>query len=148
MIGELDTLWTAAGVIFGFEATAFLWRINREVSIADRGAQTGLWAADYLNIAAMVAIGGGVFVLPILGVGDADLAASWLGLSVVLLAGHAFATAGHYGFFDPSSPRPRRVPNDPQSSVHPFPRQEKVAVYGTVALAVAYIVAAILWGAV
>lgn len=114
--------------------------------MADSNQRSGLWATDYLNAAAMGVNVAGVFLLPILGVGDTNLAEFSLGLSVLLFAGHAAAFVGHYGFFTPSSPRQRREPNSPASESDPFPLQERIAVYLTVLLAATYFVTAVCRG--
>jgi hypothetical protein len=34
---ELGTLWSAAGVIAGFQVAAFTWRITHELYMSDKG---------------------------------------------------------------------------------------------------------------
>ena len=66
-------LWTAAGVLLGFQITSFFWRIGREVAVSDRptengangtGSATFLNSADYVNLIAMIVLVMGVFILP------------------------------------------------------------------------------------
>ena len=45
---QLAHVWTAGAVLLGFQLGAFTWRINREVSMGDKGYVTWLTLADGL----------------------------------------------------------------------------------------------------
>src|SRR4051812_19731422 len=46
---ELGTLWSAAGVIAGFQVAAFTWRITHELYMSDKGEPCGcLWRVGTL----------------------------------------------------------------------------------------------------
>jgi hypothetical protein len=92
-------IWTAAGVLLGFQVTSFIWRIDREVKMGAAGEQTWLVPSDFVNIISMIVTVVGVFVLPILGVANATFLKYALGLAALLFIGHAFARAGHYGLY-------------------------------------------------
>jgi hypothetical protein len=125
----LGDFWPTAGVIAGFQVTAFTFRLNRELQMGDHGAPTWLPPADYVNLASLAFTLAAVFVAPIMGIYGEPVAAQALGLSLVLLACYPFALAGHYELFH------RRV----RTPMY-FPRQEKIAIAVTVVVAVAYIV--------
>src|SRR4051794_25363981 len=125
---ETQAIWSAAGVLAGFQVAAFSLRVNREIAVADRGDFTWLPPADLLNLASLTVMMLGVFVAPILGLWDGEVAGSCLGLAVVLLAGYPFALAGHYDMYTPG---PR--------TFAPFPLQERIAVACTLLTALAYL---------
>ena len=89
---DLKDLWTAAGVLLGFQITAFAWRIERET----RQKLVWLPPADYLNLLAMLVTVLGVFVAPIFGVASVQAARVFFGLATLLFLGHAVALAAHY----------------------------------------------------
>ena len=45
---NLSQLWTAAAVLAGFQFTALIWRISREVEMEASGEQTWLTLSDYV----------------------------------------------------------------------------------------------------
>ena len=131
--GTLDPdLWTAGGVLLGFQVSALWWRVQREVGMkSENGEPIRIAPSDYLNLAAMVVLVAGVFLYPTLTTTFPRVTKVCIVVSTILFLGHAFALVGHYELF-------RNAPR-PGSS---FPRQEQVAIAGT-ALAVAlYLVAA------
>ena len=65
MMPALADVWVAAGVVIGFQLTAFSWRMNRELSEYETGDRWFPWA-DWLNVTSLLVTVGGVFVLPIL----------------------------------------------------------------------------------
>jgi hypothetical protein len=77
---ELGTLWSAAGVIAGFQVAAFTWRITREVYMSDKGEPVWLPLADWLNLLSLAVTLLGVFVgtaLDLVGPDGATLAFAW-----------------------------------------------------------------------
>lgn len=132
----LPELWTAGGVLLGFQLTAFGWRIAQEAKVGSGGDIVWLPPADYLNLLAMSTTSLGVFVLPVLGMGDFSSAKKFLGLAALLLIGHSAALAGHYELYNPRTPR----------SFDFFPLQERIAVGLAVLAGIAYSLLA--WGAI
>ena len=125
---ELSQVWTAAGVLLGFQVTSFAWRIAHESQVADKGDVSWIPPADYLNLSAMLATVLGVFVAPVLELASLNAAQMWFGLGAILFVGHSFALAAHYELFNRTT---RRTYNY-------FPLQEKVAIFIVVAVAVVY----------
>ncbi|MFA4918823.1 MAG: hypothetical protein WC581_06185 [Thermodesulfovibrionales bacterium] len=116
---DLKDLWTAGGVLLGFEVTAFSWRIKEESMLArEKNEITWLPPADFLNLLAMLAASIGIFVLPVLGFSNLGLVKVLFGLSTILFVGHAFAIAGHYELFNWRTKR----------SFKYFPMQEKIVI--------------------
>jgi hypothetical protein len=127
-------IWTAAGVLLGFQLTAFTWRLNRELEMGDRGERVWVPLADMLNLAAFVVVVGGVYVLPVLGVSDRALPRDALGLGVVMLAFYPFALLGHYELFKP--------PDDPDDQRPRCPGQEQIVLVVAALAVIAYLVVA------
>jgi hypothetical protein len=75
----------------------------------------------------------GVFVLPVLDLIGLPTASKLFGLAALLLAGYAFALAGHYEMYNPNSGR----------SMTYFPFQERIAVIGIALAVVAYAAVAV-----
>jgi hypothetical protein len=115
---RLPDLWTAGGVLLGFQVTAFGWRISQEAQVADRGDISWIPPADYLNLLSMVITALSVFVMPALRMISLDSSTRLLGFAALLFVGHPFALAGHYELFNPRTKR----------SYDYFPRQEAVAI--------------------
>jgi hypothetical protein len=113
---QISDIWTAAGVLLGFQVTSFAWRFTREAEVGETGDLTWLPLADILNLASMTVLMAGVFVLPILGLVNFDFGIHSFGLALLLFAGHPFALAGHYDMYNRKTPR----------SYHYFPVQERV----------------------
>ena len=130
---QLADIWTAAGVLIGFQVTSFVWRISREVEVGKEGDFTWLPPSDILNLLSMVVVMVGVFVLPILGLADMNFIKIAFGLAVLLFVSHPFALAGHYDMYNNKTPR----------SLLYFPLQEKVVIAITTILVIIYIVLAI-----
>ena len=130
---QLADIWTAAGVLIGFQVTSFVWRISREVEVGKEGDITWLPPSDILNLLSMVVVMVGVFVLPILGLADMNFIKITFGLAVLLFVSHPFALAGHYDMYNNKTPR----------SLLYFPLQEKVVIAITTILVIIYIVLAI-----
>ena len=104
---EFGTLWSAAGVVAGFQIAAFTWRITREISMSDKGESTWLPLADALNLLSLAITLLGVFAAQALGLIDIAPARLLFGWAVVLLACWPLAVAGHYELFNR---KPRRRP--------------------------------------
>lgn len=126
---ELTDIWTAAGVLIGFQITSFVWRISREVEVAKKGDLTWLPPADILNLISMAVAMVGVFVFPILGLVDLNFIRFSFGLAVLLFIGYPFALAGHYDMYNNKTGR----------SMSYFPFQEKVVVAIMTILVIIYL---------
>ncbi|WP_346096009.1 hypothetical protein [Streptomyces olivaceiscleroticus] len=126
---DLGSLWTAAGVVSGFQVTGFALRINREIDVSGKGDITWIPPADILNLLSIAVSMFGVFVAPVIGLGSANVPVKAFGLSVLLLAAYPFALAGHYDMFNPRTHR----------SWSYCPRQEQVALVIVGVLAIIYI---------
>lgn len=122
----------AAGVLLGFQITSFTWRISREVNIGESDP-TWLPVADMLNLASMLVVVIGVFVLPILNVANLRFMKLAFGLALLLFIGYPFALAGHYDMYNRKTTR----------SVKYFPFQEKVVAVCVLSAIVAYLVVAL-----
>ena len=124
-------IWTAAGVILGFQAAAFLWRIANEVAYSRETKNrdvTWLPPADLMNLVAMAVMVLGVFLGPLLP-GATAAPQKWFGLALILFVGHCFALAGHYDLYNRKTSR----------SMLYFPLQEQIAVAVTLVFCVAYL---------
>ena len=78
----------------------------------------------------------GVFVLPIFGIKNIEIAKHAFALALIMFAGYPLALAGHYEMFNSKTAR----------SFDKFPFQEKVAIGIIVILAIAYIASVIIIG--
>jgi hypothetical protein len=125
---DLEHLWTAAGLIAGFQLTAFTIRINRAIGLGDQKKTARLPPADYVNLVSWAIILLGVFAAPISGLYGEVIAAKVLGFSFTLLACYPFSLAAHYELF-----------NYRERSFETFPFQEKVGIAVTGILGLAYI---------
>jgi hypothetical protein len=75
---DISDIWTAAGIILGFQINALLRRVQREAAAGDQlsdrsRSEAGyrlnrLSIADYLSVLAIFVTSFGVFVLPALGI--------------------------------------------------------------------------------
>lgn len=143
-IGQLGIaeLWTAAGVLLGFQVTAFMWRIGREIDVSKSDTEVArarasanadddvradqedhmqpnwLTPSDMVNLAGMVVLVVGVFISPVVWRFDPMFGARAIALATLLFVGHCFALAGHYELYNIYSSR----------SFDYFPVQERVAV--------------------
>lgn len=131
---QLADVWTASGVLIGFQVTSFVWRISREVEVGEEDDITWLPPADILNLTSMVVAMVGVFVLPILGIVDLNFTKLSFGLAVLLFVSFPFALAGHYDMYNNKTPR----------SFLYFTSQEKVVVAITTILVIIYLVFAVI----
>ena len=128
----LADIWTAGGVVLGFQATALSWRIAKEAQ-SEAGTPVWLAPADYLNLLANAVMVFGVFIgtaLEAVGVGTAI---RMFGLSTLLYLGHGAALAAHYELFNPKSKRSFRW----------FPPQERVAIAAILGSTIVYLVLAL-----
>ena len=94
-----------ASVVLGFQLNAFAWRVQRELAL--RTSVKWVPPADLLNLASLVVIVVGVFVLPTLRLpADDAFARDAFALGLLLFAGYPFALAGHYRLFRTGPPKP------------------------------------------
>lgn len=130
-------VWTVAGVILGFQATSFLWRIGNEVSRSRENRNrevTWLPVADIFNLVSMSILVLGVFVYPLFATASVQLVQRAFGLALLLFVGHCFALAGHYDLYNRKTPR----------SMTYFPFQERVAVSIVTLIGVLYVALSII----
>jgi hypothetical protein len=127
---DLGSLWTAAGVLIGFQVTALIWRMSREIDVGEDDRVTWLPPADMVNLLSLVVTMFGIFIVPILGFGSLSFAKKAFGLSVLLLTGYPFALAGHYDLFNRCTAR----------SFDYFTYQEKVVVRVLAVATVLYLI--------
>ena len=130
---QLIDIWTAAGVLLGFQVTSFAWRVSREVQAGEKDDLTWLPPADLLNLLSMTVIVIGVFVGPILFCADMKFVQSSFGLALLLFVGYPFALTGHYDMFN----------NKTKRSYCYFTFQEKVVVIIVAILVIGYLALAI-----
>jgi hypothetical protein len=123
---------SAAGILLGFQVTAFTWPVTREVEMG-KADLTWLPVADMLNLASMLVVVVGVFVLPILNVANLKFMGQAFGLAMLLFVGFPFALAGHYDMYNKSTMR----------SMKYFPKQEKIVLMIVLGIAVAYLIVAL-----
>ena len=135
MVPTLGEIWTAAGVLIGFEFAVLSFRLNRELQVRAAGGPVWLPPADYLSLLSMLVAFIGVFVAPILGIGTLESVRLSFGLAIVLMAGWPLAIAGHYGLFF-------RAEQKAEREVW-FPRQERLAFAVVVVALILYLVVAI-----
>lgn len=126
---ELSQIWTASGVLLGFQVSSFAWRIQQEAQVSDRGDISWIPPADYLNLSAMVITALGIFVAPVIGFVEPEDAQMMFGLSAILFVGHSFALAAHYELFNHRTQRTYRY----------FPPQEKIVVSIVVIISTCYL---------
>jgi len=123
---ELTSIWTPAGLILGFQVSSFAWRLSEEAKVGDKGDIPWLVPADYVNMAGMLVLVLGVFLLPMVNLASVEAARVLCGLGVLLFVGHSFAMAGHYQLFNRRNKR----------QLEWFPKQEKWAVVATMLVAI------------
>src|SRR3712207_4958770 len=104
MAPTYEDISTAAGVLLGFQVASFTWRVNREVDVGEDDV-TWLPVADMLNVASMLVVAIGIFVLPILTVANLEFVRLAFGLALVLFMGYPFTLAGHYDMYNIHEPR-------------------------------------------
>jgi len=122
-------LWSAAGVIAGFQIASFSWRIGREVAMAKEGERVWFPHADTLNLASLMVTLLGVYVGGALGVLSLEQSTRAFGWSVLLLACWPFALLGHYDLLG-RNPRTHDRP--------PLTTQEAAVIAFAFILSVAY----------
>lgn len=131
---QLVDIWTAAGVLIGFQVASFTWRVSREIEVGQVGDLTWLPPADMVNLLSMVVLLVGVFTLPILDLVDMNFVKHSFGLAVILFIGYPFTLAGHYDMYNNKTPR----------SYDYFPFQEKVVVVILKICVVVYLVLSVI----
>jgi hypothetical protein len=130
-----NEIWIAAGVLLGFQVTAFAARINREIAVGEQWDVTWLPPSDILNLISMVALVAGVFILPVFGFDEPRFMTYAFGLAILLFLGFPFALAGHYDMYNNRSKR----------SYLYFPYQEKLVISVIAVLAISYVIIAMIW---
>ena len=96
---ELPQLWTVAAVLAGFQVSAFIWRINRELAMEKRRERTWLtWAEHFLTVSFLLLVIG-VYLVPLLSSISPNTVAKLLGTAIVVSAMYPFVLAGHYNLY-------------------------------------------------
>jgi hypothetical protein len=131
---QLPDLWTAAGILLGFQVTSFAARVNREIAVGEKEDITWLPPADIMNLFSMLVLVVGIFILPVLGFAGREFMRYAFGLAMLLFIGYPFALAGHYDMYNKKTRRSYRY----------FPFQEKVVVTVIAVLAIAYVIIAMI----
>jgi hypothetical protein len=127
---DYSELWQGAAILLALQVTAFYWRIQRELAMADKREASWFPFAECLNLAGILVSLFGVFLLPAVGIGGPRFAQMAFGLVALLFVGHVFALAGHYELYS------RGKFQSPRSH---FPRQEQVVCAIFFFVAVVYI---------
>lgn len=96
----IETVWPVAAIVVGFQLAGVSWRIQREISMREKGELVWLPPVDWLNLTALVITVAGVFVAPSLDLGSDAMARHAFALALILLGGYPFALAGHYGLIN------------------------------------------------
>jgi hypothetical protein len=131
---EISDLWTPTGLILGFQMTLFSWRLKEERIVGREGDIPWLTPSDYMNILGMLILLFGIYLLPILGLIEIELAKVLFGLGLFLFVGQAIGTAGHYQLFNRTKPR----------IFIWFPKQEKIALLLFSVISLIYLIIALL----
>jgi hypothetical protein len=131
---DLASLWTAAGVLLGFQTYMIVWRVERELLMESKALEDQenpiVWLpmCDYLNLTSAIVTAVGVFAAPALDISSETDAREWFGLSIILLVGYAFSLLGHYRLYKHKTPRPF------------FPAQEVLPFFITCIASLCYVV--------
>lgn len=129
---QANEIWIAAGVLLGFQVTAFGIRINREITAGDRRGTTWIPPSDLLSLSSMVVLIVGIFILPVFDMADPGLMTYSFGLAMLLFMGYPCALAGHYDMYNNKTGR---------SGLY-FPIQEQIVISVVIGLAIVYIIIA------
>jgi hypothetical protein len=127
---DLKDLWTPTGLLLGFQATLFKWRIERESEVGDKGDIPWLVPSDYIGIASMILFVFGVILFPLSGIVTAYWARLLFGLGALFFVGQSLGLAGHYQLYNRTKVR-RFIW---------FPLQEKIITVGTILIAIIYLI--------
>jgi hypothetical protein len=126
---DLLDLWKVSGILLASQFGYVLWRVRRELGFRGSGQPTWLPPADYLNLFAMLTLVVGVFALPAIGKVSERSAWTAFGLALLGAIGFCFSLLGHYQLF-----ARKRI-----EVHHYFPREEKIALFATIIILVAYV---------
>jgi hypothetical protein len=85
--------------LIALQFVAFGWRLNREITVGDRGSKTWLSLPDYLNLLSLLAVVSCCVVTPLARGTNSRVAGVILGVSYVLIAFHPISEAAHYRLF-------------------------------------------------
>ena len=96
---QLFHIWAAGAVLAGFQIGSFTWRINREVTMGDKGYVTWLTLADGLVGMSFFWVVIFVFAVPLKMDVSTELIARFLGVGLFLFAAHPFVLVGHYNLY-------------------------------------------------
>ena len=86
-------------VVFGFQLAALVWRLNRELRMAERRERTWLTSADYMVYGFVLILVVGVFIAPILDIANFQVTVWLFGLSIIVFALSPVVLAGHYNLY-------------------------------------------------
>jgi hypothetical protein len=93
--------------LLALQFVAFGWRLNREITVGDKGNKTWLPLPDYLNLSSFVAVVFCCVVIPLVSgsyvrvpsEAVSRVANTTLSVGYVLIAFHPISQAAHYRFF-------------------------------------------------
>ncbi len=95
---ELPQLWTVAAVLAGFQVSAFVWRIKREISM-EKQYVTWLTLSDAFVGISFLLLVLGVFIVPLASSISTNTVARLLGTAILVFAAYPFVFAGHYNLY-------------------------------------------------
>lgn len=129
-------IWTAAGVLLGFQILFFNNRLNRENALGDKGFVTWLPPSDILNLLSMLVLVVGIFILPVFGFDERFMIYAF-GLALLLFMGCPFGLAGHYRLYYKKESSDKEKTSDKQQYAT---RQEKIVIGIIAGLTIIYII--------
>ncbi|AEE53292.1 hypothetical protein [Haliscomenobacter hydrossis] len=96
-MNEIITFWQVAGILLGFQVTAFTFRLNRELQFPDR-TQRWFPLADFLNILSMLITTIFVFAIPIAQRNNINIdnCYFWFGVAMIIFVFYPIALIAHY----------------------------------------------------
>ena len=90
---------TLLSILIALQFAAFGWRIDREISVGDKGLRTWFPVADFLNVASMLFVTASCIILPMIGLHCQKLINIALSLGFILITFHPINMAAHYRLF-------------------------------------------------
>ena len=94
----LPQIWTVAAVLAGFQVSAFVWRIKREISMEAKYV-TWLTLSDAIVGISFLLLVLGVFIVPLAICISTSTVARLLGTAILVFAAYPFVFAGHYNLY-------------------------------------------------
>ncbi|MCP4349577.1 MAG: hypothetical protein GY795_29195 [Desulfobacterales bacterium] len=128
-------------LLVGLQFAAFGWRINREISVGDRGEQTWIPLTDILNLANFCLAVIFCILIPLTTDDFGNISKAFLASGSVLIFFHPINMAAHYELFD-NKGRIKHVKMKNENKELDFdklsycPHQEKISIFISVVLAI------------